>query len=241
MSYRDKFYSKYVSAQTSLLYGEENLNSIKFQFSFWRGYFGKFLPDNKEVKILDIGCGNGGFVYWLREIGYKNAGGIDISAEQIELAQKMGIKNIFQADIKEFLKDKKESYDIIFARDVLEHFNKEEIIDVLDLIFNSLKRGGVFICQTVNAENLFYGRLRYGDFTHEIAFTKDSLAQIFGLTGFRGIKIYSQPPVVHGLKSLSRYLLWKCVEHCLRFYLLIEIGSAKGIFTPAIIGVAKKL
>lgn len=240
MNYRDKFYQKYQSTHTLNLYGETLLNDIKKQFPIWQSYFGKFFPEDKNVKIIDLGCGNGGFVYWLQQIGYQDIEGIDIGKEQIEAAQKLGIKNIKQADIKEFLKDKKEIYNVIFARDALEHFNKEEIIDILDIIYASLKQGGQFICQTVNAENLLWGRLRYGDFTHELAFTKESASQIFQISGFRDIKVYSQPPVIHGIKSFIRYILWKCIEHCLRVYLLVETGSAKGIFTQNIIVSAKK-
>ncbi len=241
MNYRDKFYQKYASIQTSQLYGEASLDKIKKQFLAWQSYFGKFLPKDKNAKILDLGCGNGGFVYWLQQIGCQNVDGIDISEEQIESAQKLGIKNIQQADIKEFLMDKKNIYDIIFARDVLEHFNKEEIIDVLDIVFNSLKQGGKFVCQTVNAENLLWGRLRYGDFTHETAFTKESASQIFYISGFKNIKVYSQLPVIHGAKSFIRFILWKFIEICLKFYLLIETGSAKGIFTQNIIIYGEKI
>lgn len=237
----DKFYSKYVSTQTSQLYGEQNLNDIRKQFFVWRSYFGRFLPKDKNAKILDLGCGNGGFVYWFQQNGYQNVEGVDISKEQIEMSQKLGIKNIQQADIKEFLKDKKDFYDAIFARDVLEHFNKEEIMDILDIIYKSLKQGGQFICQTVNAENLLWGRLRYGDFTHGMAFTKESASQVFQVIGFNDIKVYSQPPVIHSVKSFIRYILWKCIEHCLYFYLLIETGSVRGIFTQNIIIYGEKI
>jgi len=133
MTYRDKFYSKYVSSHTSRLYGEVFLGNIKKQFPVWQKYFGRFLPEDKKAKIIDLGCGNGGFVYWLQQIGYQNAEGIDISAEQIEAGQKLGIKNIRQADIKEFLITQlPNNYDVIFMRDILEHFNKEEILDVLE-------------------------------------------------------------------------------------------------------------
>ena len=240
MNYRDKFYSKYVSAHTSQLYGEASLNDIKKEFPIWRAYFGRFLPDNKNVKIIDLGCGNGGFVWWLQEVGFKNVNGIDISEEQADEAEKLGIKNIVKADIKDFLKDKKEVFGVIFARDVLEHFNKEEAIDVLNIIYDSLKQGGQFVCQTVNAENLLWGRLRHGDFTHELAFTKESIAQVLNVSGFSEIKVYPQRPAIHGLKSFIRYYLWRCVEHCLRFYLLIETGSSNGIFTQNIIVSAKK-
>lgn len=156
------------------------------------------------------------------------------------MLKKLGIKNIQQADIKKFLQDKKFFYDIIFARDVLEHFNKEEIMDILDIVYHSLKQGGVFVSQTINAENLLCGRLRYIDFTHEISFTKESASQVFRMIGFKNIKIYPQPPVIHGIKSFIRYILWKFIEYCLRFYLLIETGSSKGIFTQDIIISASK-
>jgi len=240
MNYRDRFYSKYISTHTRSIYGDLELSDIEKQFPAWRGYFGKFLPDNKEVKILDVGCGNGGFVYWLQEIGYKNASGIDISKEQIELAGKIGIKNVSCADIKEFLRYKKEFYDIIFARDVIEHFSKDEILEILDLIFQSLKKGGKVIIQAPNAENLLSGRLRYGDFTHEISFTADSMRQILSVVGFNDIEIIGTGPIVHGVKSFIRYILWHCVKHCLSLYLLIETGSAKGIFSQNLIASARK-
>lgn len=240
MNYRDKFYSKYISTHASHLYGEVSLGDIKRQFLAWQKYFGKFLPEDKNVEILDVGCGSGGFVYWLQQIGYQNSEGIDISEEQVKAAQKLGIKNIKQTDIKTFLQNKKEVYDLIFARDLLEHFSKEEILDVLDAIFSSLKKDGVFVVQAVNAENLLWGRLRHGDFTHELALTKESALQVFRVAGFKDVEIYSQPPIIHGLKSFIRYYLWKCIEHCLRFYLLIETGSSKGIFTQNLIAVAKK-
>jgi len=241
MNYKDKFYSKYVSVHTSRLYGEIFLGDIKRQFPVWQKYFGRFLPEDKKAKIIDLGCGNGGFIYWLQQIGYQNAEGIDISAEQIEAGQKLGIKNIRQADIKEFLITQlPNNYDVIFMRDILEHFNKEEVIDILDFIYASLKQNGRFICQTVNAENLLWGRLRHGDFTHELAFTEDSIRQILRLIGFQNISVYAQRPVIHGLKSLIRAVLWKYIELEIKFYLLIETGSAKGIFTQNLIAVAYK-
>ena len=122
IKYRDKLYSGYVSTHTSHLYGELTIQGIKSHFPIWDSYFKKFLPKDKLSKILDIGCGNGGFVYWLKEQGYNNACGIDVSDEQVEIARKLGIQDVEQAEILELLTNKENSYDVIFARDVLEHF-----------------------------------------------------------------------------------------------------------------------
>lgn len=240
MNYRDKFYSKCISTQTPPFYGEVNLDKIKKQFPAWQRYFSRFLPKNKNIKTIDLGCGNGEFVYWLQQIGYQNSEGVDISPEQIEAAKKLGIKNIRQADLKEFLRDKRNFYDIIFMRDVIEHFTKEEVLDVLDYTHQSLKRGGVFVAQTPNAESPFSGRFRYGDFTHETSFTEKSIRQVLLISNFKNTKVFPIRPVVHGFKSFLRAVLWRGIEVFLHLYLLIETGSTKGIFTQNFIAVAEK-
>ena len=190
--------------------------------------------------MIDLGCGTGGFVYWLQHIGYQNAAGIDISAEQIAAASQLGIKDIHQADLKEFLRDKRNFYDVIFMNSVLEHFTKTEILDVLDSVYQSLKTGGVFVALTPNAESPFSGRFRYGDFTHEISFAEGSIRQVLGVSDFKHIQVFPTRPVIHGFKSLLRALLWRGIEFILQLYLLIETGSPKGIFTQNLIAVAEK-
>lgn len=241
MNYKDKLYEKYVSSHAGNLYREEiSANNIRKQFSTWNRYFGDFLPESKQSKILDLGCGNGSFVYWIYEKGFSDVLGVDLSVEQVEISKKLKIENIIQGDAIEFLKGKKNYFDVIFMRDFIEHFKKEEILNILKLVYESLKKGGEVIIQTPNGQNIFSGRLRYGDFTHETSFTKESLGQIMAIAEFSGFKAFPTPPVVHGLKSFMRVVLWKVIEVFLKIYLLIETGSSSGIFTQNLIVIAKK-
>ncbi len=240
MDYRETFFKKYVSGHANRIYGSQTIDEIERQFPIWRRYFGSFLPASKSASILDLGTGNGGLVHWLRSSGYENVRGIDVSPEQVEAASELGIEGIEEGDIMEFLSGKKGSYDRIFARDVFEHFSKEEAFGAAEAAFASLKPNGCLVIQTVNAENFLWGRLRYGDFTHEQAFTKESASQLFSVAGFREVKVYPQRPVVHGIVSAIRLFLWMAFEALMRFYLLIEIGSAKGIFTQNLIVCARK-
>jgi 2-polyprenyl-3-methyl-5-hydroxy-6-metoxy-1,4-benzoquinol methylase len=239
-AYRENFYSTYVSAHTSHLYGEATIDGIRGQFPAWKWYFGRFLPKDKSAKILEMGCGNGGFVYFLRSLGYENSIGIDRSHEQIEVAKNLGINDVECANIMSFLKDKKDSYDLVFARDVLEHLTKDEILEVLGAIYKACRVDGLLVVQVPNGESIFSGRIRYGDFTHELAFTKNSLSQALRLAGFTDFAFYPTGPVPKGLKSTVRYILWKAIDAILRFYMLVETGSGRGIFTQNIIGLAKK-
>lgn len=240
MDYRDNFYKKYVSTHTDNLYGKLALKSVQREFPILSAYFQHFLPKNKDIKILDLACGNGGFLYWLEQIGYKNAYGVDLSHEQIEFAKKIGLKNIYEDNAISFLKSKKEEYDIIFARDFFEHLNKNELLIAGNLILESLKKDGVFILQTVNAETLFGARLRYGDITHEMAFTRTSIEQFLSQAGFTDIKIYPMRPVIHSVFSFIRYFIWRLVEIFLYIVLVSGTGYKKGIFTQDILCSAKK-
>lgn len=240
MDYRDRLYKNYVSQHTGQLYGEASVAGVRAQFPAWEEYFGQWLPADKAARILDIGCGNGDFALWLQEKGYAHAEGVDVSPEQIALGKKLGAQNLHEARVGDFLPKHAGEYDLVVARDILEHFKKDEILELLDQVHAALKPGGAFIAQTVNAENILWGRLRHGDFTHETVFTQDSMRQVLLATGFREIEAKPQRPVIHGLVSAIRGFAWWLIEAGLSIQLLVETGSARGIFTQNLLVRAKK-
>lgn len=226
MNYKEKLYTKYVSGHISHYKGEVTLNTLKSRAMLWNKLFRKFLPENKSAAIIDLGCGPGTIAWWLQQAGYQNAQGIDISAEQIEAGRRIGVTNIEQGDIKEFLQGKKGCYDIIFARDVIEHFSKKEVFELLSLCFESLKNNGRMILQVPNGESPFAGRNRYGDFTHEISFTAVSMAQLLRTVGFDQVSAYPQEPTFWpDPMSLIRLILWQFVKAFYKFLLYVELGS----------------
>jgi len=189
-------------------------------------YYGSVLPKEKTDKIVDIACGSGDFLSWLKNKGYNNIFGIDISKEQIERARKnIGNNEVEMRDVFEFLKDKKDNFDMIIALDLIEHLEKEEILELLRLIYEALKTSGRLLLSVPNAETLFAGSILYGDFTHEIAFTRASLSQVLRLNGFQEIKFLKTEPIVHGFKSFVRFLIWKAIKQLIKIYFLAETGS----------------
>jgi len=240
MNYKEELYKKYVSTHILPRKGSLTLAQLQERANAYQKQFGKFLPTEKNTKIIDLGCGNGSIVWWLQQKGFTNSYGIDISADYIKMGQSLGIKNLEKAEIKEFLKDKINFYDVIFARDIFEHFNKDEILEVLSLCLSSLKDNGRMILQVPNATSPFFGSIRYGDFTHEIAFTISSISQILNFVGFSDIEFYPVYRPVGSLKSIIRYLLWKVVESFYQFLLSVEIGKGKRIVTQNILVIAFK-
>lgn len=238
MDNKEELYKKYRSLHAEALYGKPSLDAIRREFFIWDRYYGDFLPRKKSSGILDIGCGLGGIVFWLTERGFANVVGIDISEEEVAAAHTLGLDRVEKGDIRDFSSPK--PYDVIFALDVLEHFKKEEIPDVLRRIHNVLSPGGVLIIKTPNAEGLFGSRLRYADFTHEIAFTESSLREILSLAGFTLAGVREAGPVVHGFLSFIRFVLWMLVRWKIQFLSLIETGTRPRVLTQNIIAIARK-
>ncbi|MBI1748425.1 MAG: class I SAM-dependent methyltransferase [Acidobacteria bacterium] len=239
-TYRERMYERYVTTHTSVLY-DLSCEAFKRQQAAFESYMESHLPEDKWAKILDVGCGAGAFLHYLHEKGYANATGIDISPEQVAMAQKLGIKNVECAEVMEYLEDSPNRFDVVTALDVLEHFKKEEVIPLLEAIRASLRSGGVIILQTPNADGPFGSRYRYADFSHEVVFTRTSISQVLAMAGFRRIAVYPTGPVCHGILSAVRWILWQVIKTLLRAYLAVETGSFRGhILTQDLLAVAVK-
>lgn len=239
MTFKDRFYQSYTSTHVTHRKGEATLDRFRAEFPAWNKHFGRLLPPDREARILDVGCGRGGLVYWLSQSGYRNVEGIDVSAEQVEIAHQLGIANVRQADLTEYLGSRQEYYNALILRDVVEHFPREQIVKVLELCRAAARPGGVVIVQVPNAESPFFGRIRYGDFTHELAFTSTSVTQLFNVLGFVDLRVYPTEPVVRGVRSLGRAALWSLVKAFYRVLLFAELGHGQWIFTQGLIAVGR--
>lgn len=238
--YKEKFYSRYASTHNAHRKGEETLAAFRKKMPGWEQSFGRILGPDRGGRIIDLGCGTGSLVWWLQDRGHAHVEGIDISEEQVRIAESLGVRNVKQANLSEFLEARLDTYDLIILRDVLEHFQKDELLDVLGLCRKALKAGGRILVQVPNAESPFFGKIRYGDFTHDLAFTSSSLAQLFHVFGFSDPHFYPAQPVVAGVQSFLRFGIWKLAECAIKLAMYAEQGSGRRIVTQNIIATAAK-
>jgi 2-polyprenyl-3-methyl-5-hydroxy-6-metoxy-1,4-benzoquinol methylase len=242
MSYRRRLYSSYVSAniEREVPITPSIMNHLALLYR--KTVIEPFLPKDKQIRILDLGCGYGPFLYACAQAGYQNQAGVDASPEQVALAARLWGGKVIQSDIRDFLKGKNMCFDVITAFDVLEHFTKSEVLGVMDGIYNTLTPGGLFILRSPNGEGPFAGRYRYGDFTHELCFTHHSLMQLLETVGFTKVRCYEVEPLVHGVLSALRFSLWKLLRTALWFYQAVETGDYGNhyIFSQNILAVASK-
>lgn len=185
MNYNTEIFKNYFDANAHPDY----LKVHRGNQEFYADNLADLLPRDKDSKILEIGCGAGQLLYYLKVSGYKNIEGADIGEEQVKFLESMGINGTVISSLQEYLKDKKDHYDLIIMNQVIEHFPKSELWDNSSLIYKSLRKGGAFIFITPNMSCLSGLSQRYTDFTHEIGFTERSASQIMRIAGFKDIVV----------------------------------------------------
>jgi len=241
-TYRTRIYDHYVSAWDEAAV-PRSLAAFSNRGPTMRYVINTFFPKDKSAAIFDLGCGHGTLLHFAQEAGYANAHGVDGSAQQVALAQQLGIANITQGDLLAAIKaTPRASLDAVIAFDVIEHFTKDELIDLVDGIHDALKPSGFWIIHAPNANSPFVGAVRYGDYTHEQAFTLTSVQQLLIASGFNRFVFAESGPRVHGFKSLVRVILWQMVRGLLNIANAAETGALErgAIWTRNFYAVAYK-
>ncbi len=225
MKFRDRIYGGYVTSTPDI---EKITDCVDFNSRgvTMRYLINNFFPKNKNSKILEIGCGHGTLIYFAKMMGYENIEGIDSSAQQVTLAKSLGITGVREGDLMcELRALDLEVLDTVVAFDVIEHFTKDELIDLVDGVHKVLKPNGSWIIHAPNARSPFFGVIQYGDFTHEQAFTEASLTQLLKNSGFREIHFVECGPIIYGVKSFLRVIVWRLTRMLLSIVNAAETGS----------------
>ena len=249
-NYKGRIYDNYYKTHILPRTGAITLQQLNRELKIFDHQFGVLLPADRDARILDAGCGYGNVVYWLQQRGYTQCHGIDGSPDHIAAGQALGIANLEIGDLVSHLAARAGTFDLIIMRDVLEHFAKPEVLETLELCFNALKPGGRLILQMPNGASPLVGRILYGDFTHETAYTETSLSQLFSVIGFVNHKFkpylrYTQlswrsPFSSSGRLALAKWAVWTAAKTLYDLLLFAEIGPHKTITTYNLIASAAR-
>ena len=96
------------------------------------------LANNKEIKILDVGCGTGLSGFSLRKFGFNNIDGLDLSKEMLKIAfDKKIYQLLFNLDLNNLSKFENK-YDAIIAAGVISpaHANPDTISNSYSILNN---------------------------------------------------------------------------------------------------------
>lgn len=198
--YKEKYYEdllKRASTQEAKLLNEDNLEDNK-EYNWYRNTYYK---DAKEIiesfihrkgEIIDIGCGDGRFLSYMKKSGWK-CKGVEPATIAYESAVNRGIDvvNCMAEDILKKEEKLKGNFDVANITGLLELVSNP--VDIVKLCNKLLKENGLLRLHEINDFNVFHvvavENLGIKEFwisqpDHINYFDKDSLTKILKYCGF---------------------------------------------------------
>jgi O-antigen chain-terminating methyltransferase len=175
----------------------------------------------------------------LARLGFTRVEGIDVSPEQIELAARRGLAARV-AGVFDHLAASEAAYAAILGFDFIEHFDREELLNLASAIHRALAPGGRLILRTPNGAGLLPHQVIYGDLTHLTVFTPGSLEQLLRWAGFTGFRFAETGPVPAGFRGRARVLGWYLVKLVANAVRMLEAGKRQALWTENMICCCRK-
>lgn len=233
---RTRLFAEYRNVQAKPLVGDGAASRERLEWfrHLYRHNYARLFP-HTGMRVLEIGCGEGWFVKVLMENGIHDATGIDLSPEDIAAGrERFGLTNIEVADAFDYLQAHPQSFDVIFAKDVLEHVERDALCPLLDAVSGALRPGGQAVFQVPNMDWIMSSHERYMDLTHEVGFTRESLAAL-GRLFFENVDIRKVDYIIP--KSLRMKLCFLPLRalylRLLRLHYRLVGGGADGVWFDA--------
>lgn len=128
----------------------DGLNTFLSDLQFYK----KWLPKNKEAKILELCCGTGRLTVPIAKAGY-NICGVDYTSSMLGQAKvkasEAGLEiNFIEADIRTL--NLQEKFDLIFIpfNSIHHLYKNEDLFKAFNGVKNHLKEGGLFLLDCFN-------------------------------------------------------------------------------------------
>jgi 2-polyprenyl-3-methyl-5-hydroxy-6-metoxy-1,4-benzoquinol methylase len=157
-----------------------------------------FSKYKRKGKVLEIGCGDGYFLKFLKEKGYEVMG-VELSLYASRYAREVLGLDVFTGTFEEFPAQKK-SFDIICLFEVLEHLHNP--LSSLHKIKDLLKDDGILVITVPNFSS--FQRIIFGKSWHIIDlprhlyhFTKNTLREMLKRTGLSILMLITVSNINH--------------------------------------------
>jgi ubiquinone/menaquinone biosynthesis C-methylase UbiE len=120
---------------------------------YWAEYVSDLVPRKENVKLLDLGCGNGRFsILFAKQLGFTITG-VDSSAEMIQESIKNDIESLVKWKVEDSsrLTFDDEAFDVVWISHLLHLVDDPE--RVISECYRVLKKGGLIIDRYTSLED----------------------------------------------------------------------------------------
>lgn len=181
-----------------------------------RNHLHEVLAHKKEGKLLEIGCGKGGFLKLAAE--YFDVEGLDISKHAVNFLKRTFGPKVRRGDIKnESLPS--DYYDVIVIFNVLEHLKSPEL--TISRIYDSLTKGGITLGSVPNNSGLIGRALtavtNVVDKTHCSTYSPPRWRTLFEESGFRKVHLFGEVMLTRNLNAFIKNRFWPYLSFNLMF------------------------
>jgi SAM-dependent methyltransferase len=207
--YYEQVYYSYQTKGRGLL----DENSLRTSFErlalHYRDLFGPLLPEDKNISCLELGCGYGSFLYFLRKMGYSNVYGVDSDPDQIRLARLLDLN----AGIGDALSEigKASGLGLVAAIDLIEHLDKNTAVLILQEGYRALNYNGMIIIQCPCADGFTGSHDIFNDLTHRWGASSNTLRQLLCTIGFTRVEVVDPGLPMFRRTWRGRFGIWRII------------------------------
>ena len=161
---------------------------IKSRLTVYHPFLESVLSIYPEARALDLGCGRGEWLEYVRELGFSGIG-VDLDEGMLASCNELGLAVEKNDLLKCLSHTESESVVLVSAFHVVEHISFHDLRFLIQEAMRVLKPGGLLIMETPNPENIIVAtRSFYLDPTHEKPIPSELLAFVAEFSGFKRVK-----------------------------------------------------
>lgn len=137
----------------------EDLQKYDWYYRDWKWDYDNalgFIDDN--AKVLDIGCGYGNFLKYIKKEKNCDCAGLEFNDKAMQIGRQNGL-TMYKESIEEHAETHAEQYDIVCYFQVLEHI--AEIDSFISASIKTLKKGGKLIICVPNNNPYWFHHFKY--------------------------------------------------------------------------------
>ncbi len=204
MQFHEKLFYHHQTKARNLLTEPDLKETFESRINEYDQQIGKYLPYSADAAILDLPCGFGNMLYYLRHHGYRNIQGYDLDKAQVDLARKLDLP-AEQGDVFNILSVRQKIYQAIFSVDFVEHLEKDDACRFLQLCKNALQTEGRLLLRVPCADSPFGAGHAWNDITHRWYLTPTAWKTTLGMLGF-------DKPIFRDLRA-EPYAWWPRIKY----------------------------
>jgi cyclopropane fatty-acyl-phospholipid synthase-like methyltransferase len=178
----EDFYSVYDQHRTYVRAEVRPKHIRNFDDQFW-----KPADVTADMSVLELGCGTGLFLAYLKAKGIDDFQGVDADAKVRDFMPEDIAGRVIIGDIWQTIAELERKFDRIVLFDVFEHFSNAEGVRLLGLLRQILKPGGRVVMRVPNAASPWGLQYQFNDLTHKAMYGPGSLSHAALAAGYETI------------------------------------------------------